>query len=141
MEKRCNKCAKTLPVAAFNKSAMRKDGLQTYCRSCSSTYYTNNRELRIAQAAKIAASRKLEIQRWILDYLGDHPCVDCGENDPVVLEFDHVRDVKVAGIADMVAHGRAIGAIKAEIAKCEVRCANCHRRRTAKVGNWKAWNI
>ena len=46
---------------------------------------------------------------FLLDYLSAAPCVDCGERDPVVLDFDHVGP---------------------EIARCEVRCANCHRRRT-----------
>lgn len=55
------------------------------------------------------------------------PCVDCGENNPIVLEFDHVRGVKKANISDMSRASYSIATIKEEIDKCEVRCANCHR--------------
>jgi hypothetical protein len=62
--------------------------------------------------------------------------VDCGETDPVVLEFDHVRGEKKGEIAMMV---RVDGwdKIVEEMAKCELRCANCHRRKTAKQLGWK----
>jgi len=57
-------------------------------------------------------------------------CVDCGESEPVVLEFDHVRGKKKKAIADMVSHSYSIETIKEEIRKCEIRCANCHRKKT-----------
>jgi hypothetical protein len=67
-----------------------------------------------------------------------HPCVDCGESDPVVLEFDHVIGEKKHNIAYLVRSGRNWRSITKEIQKCEVRCANCHRRATARRdGNWK----
>lgn len=53
-------------------------------------------------------------------------CVDCGLRDIRVLEFDHVRGQKVESIGVMVRRGYALEAIRAEIAKCEVRCRNCH---------------
>ena len=59
-----------------------------------------------------------------------NPCADCGERDPVVLEFDHLRD-KTFDIGSKLIH-KAWPAVLAEIAKCEVVCANCHRRRTAR---------
>lgn len=64
------------------------------------------------------------------EYLGDHPCVDCGEEDPIVLEFDHVAGTKEFPVSEGVSRMYSIKKIKAEIDKCEVRCANCHRRVT-----------
>jgi len=61
-----------------------------------------------------------------------HPCVDCGEPDPIVLDFDHVRGEKFLGIAELIVRGFAMKVIIAEMKKCEVRCANCHRRITHK---------
>lgn len=58
-------------------------------------------------------------------------CVDCGYCDsPVALDFDHVTGKKVANVSSLVRRARA--QVDAEIAKCEVRCANCHRIKTAE---------
>lgn len=70
-------------------------------------------------------------QRYLLEYLTHHPCVDCGEQDPIVLQFDHVRGKKQWAVSEMVHRWMSPRAIIAEIAKCKVRCANCHARRTA----------
>jgi hypothetical protein len=73
-------------------------------------------------------------------YLLEHPCVDCGEADPVVLEFDHMRD-KVKAVSVLLSNGHEWKQILAEIEKCEVRCANCHRRRTATAGKFYRTHI
>jgi hypothetical protein len=57
-------------------------------------------------------------------------CADCGESDPVVLEFDHVQTGKTANVAKLV-YSASVQRILDEIRLCEVVCANCHRRRTA----------
>lgn len=63
-------------------------------------------------------------------------CVDCGESDPLVLEFDHRDGVKKElEIATMVGR-RRWPKIDAEVATCDIRCANCHCRRTAQQFGW-----
>ena len=50
----------------------------------------------------------------------------------------HHKDAssKVAGIADLVKSGATLTRLKAEIAKCELLCANCHRVEEAyRFGN------
>jgi hypothetical protein len=68
-------------------------------------------------------------------YLLAHPCVDCGEKDIVVLQFDH-QGGKECNVGTMVSDGTRWDRILAEIAKCEVVCANDHARRTARSFGW-----
>lgn len=86
----------------------------------------------VRQIIAARTKRRRFLQAFLLAYLASHPCVDCGEADIVVLDFDHVRGVKVMGIADLVAGVYSFAALKAEVAKCDVRCANCHRRKTLR---------
>jgi hypothetical protein len=86
-------------------------------------------QIRARTKRRVARNRQ-----FIVDYLRAHPCVDCGEADIVVLEFDHLRD-KVASISQMIRNNELARIIE-EIAKCDVVCANCHRRRTAQRGGW-----
>lgn len=81
-------------------------------------------------------ARKITNKQFVWDYLLEHPCVDCGESDPIVLEFDHVRGEKIINISNAVGHGWGREKILAEIEKCDVRCANCHRRKTHSRSNW-----
>lgn len=64
------------------------------------------------------------------EWLSTHPCVDCGEIDPVVLEFHHVFGDKRRRMSLMIAGGYSEQSIRDEMRKCIVLCANCHRRRT-----------
>lgn len=84
-------------------------------------------------------AHRQENKRLAMDYLAVHPCVDCGETDLVVLEFDHQRDKSFEVGRAISSSCRSWARILQEIAKCEVRCANCHRRKTAKQqGNYRA---
>jgi len=96
-------------------------------------YYAHREEYNQRRAA---TKRGQVLQAKVMAYLDEHPCVDCGEADPVVLEFDHVRGKKVASVSLMVREVRSWALIEAEIAKCDVRCANCHRRVTARRAGW-----
>jgi hypothetical protein len=66
--------------------------------------------------------------RYLWSILESAECIDCGERDPVVLEFDHVGD-KRKTVCDLARDGCSIQTLQAEIAKCEMRCVNRHRRR------------
>jgi hypothetical protein len=57
------------------------------------------------------------------------PCADCQEVfPPVCIDFDHVRGEKIKGLSGMWSWSRS--RILAELEKCELVCANCHRLRT-----------
>src|SRR5207253_676741 len=79
------------------------------------------------QAAKIR--RKAAATSLVRERLASTRCNDCGEADPIVLEFDHVGP-KRRNVGALVAEGASIRALEAEMAQCEVVCVNCHRRRT-----------
>ena len=72
-------------------------------------------------------------------YLSNHPCADCGETDLRVLEFDHILGQKSGEISDLLRQGFSWSTIETEIAKCSVRCANCHRVKTffEHSSNWR----
>lgn len=83
---------------------------------------------------------RLKHRRLIWNYVLAHPCVDCGESDPVVLEFDHVCGDKSGDISNLAGGEFSTSRLKLEIEKCEVRCANCHRRKTALQFGWSRPN-
>lgn len=78
----------------------------------------------------------LRNQLKLIEYLKVHPCIVCGESDIIVLEFDH-RDpsTKIGGVGDM-ARKYSWAKVEEEIAKCDVLCANDHKRRTAIQFGW-----
>lgn len=131
--KRCSCCRLVKPASEFHRDRTRADGLQSYCRDCNNSrakrFHAENPDHCRERISKRAKRLRLANHVRLFRYLLKHPCVDCGEADPVVLEFDHVTTDKVANVsALLVKHWEVI---VEEIAKCEVVCANCHRRRTA----------
>jgi hypothetical protein len=92
-------------------------------------HYQANRQRYIDQARERKQALALERTSYLIEYFASHPCIDCGETNPVVLEFDHLAD-KSFDIGQSLPY-RSWESILDEIAKCEVVCANCHRRRTA----------
>jgi len=59
------------------------------------------------------------------------PCADCGlKYDPHVMDFDHIRGKKKANVSELIGDGYSWETILTEIAKCVLRCSNCHRAAT-----------
>lgn len=84
------------PLEAF--PPVRRGGaeLQSWCRACfaqnNARYYREHHDAQKARLLRNSAVRQKENQAKMISYLLDHPCVDCGETDITVLEFDHLRD-------------------------------------------------
>ena len=135
--KRCRICGKEKAVKDFCYRDKANNKRHTACRDCTRlqirAHYKRNIEYYVQKALRRNRSNRDKCRKKIAEYLNSHPCVDCGEADPVVLEFDHVdRSTKTAAVSVMVQRFLSWRVILQEIGKCEVRCANCHRRRTAR---------
>lgn len=127
----CSICKETKNKKEFNKHRRRKDGLQSHCRVCnrarSRAYYSRNRKAHIREIHRRNKIYNKQKTDKLLQYFLKHPCIDCGESNPVVLEFDHVTGKKEFSIGTALRLGKSWSNILIEIQKCEVRCANCHR--------------
>ena len=140
--KTCPRCLQHLSEKRFNwkiKGTVRA----TYCKTCSRTlikaHYKQNTAYYLKKAQKRNEKVRLSQQEYIAVYLQDHHCIDCGETDILVLEFDHKdRTTKSDAVGNLIKRGFPLRKVIKEITKCEVRCANCHRRKTARENNsWK----
>ena len=138
--KRCGKCGEVKPFNDFYKAHTKMCGYGSYCKRCQHEHYKHRYHHRTKvlkqewQPFKVEYTDRNRI--YVSNFLKENPCVDCGETDIFVLEFDHVRGTKRASISYMVRSASALESLKAEIAKCVVRCANCHRRKTWKERGW-----
>lgn len=145
--KQCTSCKKKLPLKNFNKNKSTKDGLHRACRKCKAKYqrrwYKKHKKEHIVRTTVARKKARAILLVYLKEYLLSHPCVDCGETDPVVLEFDHVRGKKSFNVSQGYFRSLGLNTLKKEIAKCDVRCANCHRRQTAIRGNWQrlTWRV
>ena len=97
-------------------------------RECHKRYYLRNR--------KLYREKNIKRRNGLISFviaLKQKPCMDCGvQYPPYVMDFDH-RDkrTKAAGINQMInLHSYSKDKILAEINKCDLVCANCHRIRT-----------
>lgn len=144
-EKRvCSSCNLSKDITEFPFRNKTKGARHSYCLTCgrgaSKNHYLKNEQYYVRKAHVRRKELSDELNGKLYEYLEMHPCVDCGEDDPVVLEFDHVRDEKSYNVSAMGYLFTSWNSLLREIAKCEVRCANCHRRKTAERNNSYRYN-
>lgn len=127
LTKVCRVCGIEKLIDQFRKHSTGKGGVNSKCRPCLLEYQRNQYK-----------NSRLNIKNWIFDYLLCNPCIDCGETNPLKLEFDH-RNNKHFNIGkSFIGKAKDIEIVKSEIAKCDVRCSSCHRVKTHKEQNtWK----
>jgi len=137
--KTCSECKRSKDFSKFSLNKTRKDGYESICKSCKSTYQKERFKQNSEYRRKQKEHRYANVNRnreYVYSILQQSKCIDCAEARWQVLEFDHVKGQKIASICDMIRKGRSISSIDDEIAKCEIRCANCHRLKTATQFGW-----
>ena len=125
--KTCSKCKVEKPEESF--STRGRGVRRGTCRKCWNVQAKTHKK----NDPNYGKEYRLRRRMFIINYFTKNPCVDCGETNPVILEFDHLPEVgaKSFDISGGLG-GQSIKEIVLEIAKCEVRCANCHRKKTAE---------
>lgn len=112
--KQCSKCRHTKPETEFyfRKTENR---LQTYCKSCFNSY-----------CIKRWSDRKLAV----IEQFGGK-CFDCSLTyHPAVYDFHHLSPVLKEATWDKM-RLMSESKMQAELSKCVMLCANCHRLRHA----------
>ena len=141
MKKICSKCNQEKDLNEYNWRNEKKGWKHSFCKECHTKYrhshYVNNKKKYLAKARKWNKGQVTILRKFIFDYLSDHFCVDCGNKDVRVLDFDHVGNKRM-GIAQMMRNCHSLESVTKEISVCNVRCANCHRIKTFERGFfWK----
>jgi len=143
--RQCTKCKIYKPETEFFIKNKETGKLHTQCKDCyrehRKTYYaTHYNKYKHAYRIRAKLRReklKIEFRKNMLEYLSDKTCKDCGESDIRVLELDHIDPKqKHFTVSQAVRLGYGWEDVVREINKCQVLCANCHKRRTAQQFNW-----
>jgi len=140
MEK-CSRCKIKKSLEEFNFKNKTTGQRQQQCKTCTRllirNHYNKNRDYYLKKATNRNSVIRQESNSYIFDYLSKNPCVDCGESDPTVLEFDHNgKKPKIKAVLHIVRSRFPLTKVMEEIDKCEVRCANCHRKKTSVDFSW-----
>jgi len=130
----CTKCRTEKPANRefFYVKKELKSGFSSWCKECKKALdasRSSRREVR-EKANKHRTTRKTVNKQYVWSLLAESSCVDCGESNPLVLDFDHINGDKLKGVSQLMGEGYSLETIKDEITKCEIRCANCHRIKT-----------
>jgi hypothetical protein len=133
-EKVCSRCEHPKSYDDFQR---RTNGrVYSWCKLCHAEHQKIAREPKKKESNRriqeLRNTRRDEIKITVISHLKNNPCIKCHEHDIVVLEFDHRNpDIKEFCISEAIKNVPSMKRLKAEIAKCDVLCANCHRRKTA----------
>jgi DNA-binding CsgD family transcriptional regulator len=106
------------------------------CSKSLAQYYMSDKQQKTAAVTRRVTQKSVNVNRkkgvirnrkYVDDILKNSSCIDCGNNDPRVLEFDHVRGNKMGHVSHGIKNAWNLTKLQDEIDKCEIRCCNCHR--------------
>ncbi len=139
-ERTCRGCGQTKSANQFSIKNKKTDRQSARCLTCvaaaSRAHYRRNREAYLARARKRARWKNPK-KNYRFEYLSAHPCIDCGETDPLLLEFDHRAGANKLNDVSRLIWERKWADVEMEMAKCDVRCVSCHRKKTARDFGWR----
>lgn len=138
----CTKCGEEKCLDEFFFRNKKTGKRHAQCKDCYNKtrkykeHYDKHKEEYKGRALKRKSNLVMENQNKMLDFLSKCKCADCGETNPIILEFDHINPQNKAHTIAKMLPTHLWESILVEIEKCEVVCANCHKIRTAKQFNW-----
>lgn len=130
--KRCSLCLEEKEESLFALRSVAKQTYQAACRECrkkiDKDYWERNKHRKHETKRANSSRWRKERTAW-LNKQKNRPCTDCGKEYPsCVMDFDHLGDKDFTIASSKLNLSKET--LAAEIAKCEVVCANCHRIRT-----------
>ena len=147
LKKKCSRCGDLLFISEFHKRADRPLGVVSHCKTCEKARASGRKVEHVAYNAKSYAKNKEKVNKRSkvvgdvkmqkIDEIKQQPCMDCGNTFPTeCMDFDH-RDPSLKEFDLSRARWKKWEEIEAEIAKCDLVCACCHRTRTKKAGLYR----
>lgn len=129
----CSDCGLEKPILEFSYKNKSKFTFQSKCKLCHSKYlkqhYKKNKEYYKVRALNRKRYNKKINLEYIRKLKESTPCTDCGIHYPYyIMDFDHISGNKKNIVSAMTQESFEL--VLAEINKCEIVCANCHRKRT-----------
>lgn len=131
--KRCSRCKFHRPESDFYDRGNGR--LMSHCKECINEKqrlnWSNPDYADAVRKKKAGKMDRLRQFRQILSSIKAVPCMDCGVTyPPYVMDFDHrPGEEKLFTIASQLAQV-GLEKLLAEVEKCDIVCANCHRVRT-----------
>jgi len=125
--KYCSKCQEVKEFSEFYKSKRTKDGLHGYCKVCDKKrrgeWYAKNKNL-VLERQRL---QRIEQREWFNDLKSKLKCEICEEQHPAIIDFHH-RDPKEKKFSLGNHRSYTKKGILEEMRKCDILCANCHRK-------------
>lgn len=138
--KQCCRCKVVKDTSEFHRSVLRKDGLQSYCRTCKKAIDKEHNQRNPRRNYEHSRAYALRNQRWLYGYLQTKQCEweGCTVNDPDMLVLDHLNPLEKRDHVSTIAHGSfSLKSVQEEVAKCRVLCANHHHKHTIQQFGYK----
>ena len=129
MEKLCSKCRIIKPLTDFTTKKTAKDGRHSFCKKCMCGLMHKAYERNPSKFIFRTNQARKKIRDWVNQIKQSRGCMICPEKEVACLDFHHKNPhLKTFTIKELVDKKNSQENILAEISKCVVLCANCHRK-------------